>query len=168
MEKLDKNLDFDKFYETDVQVVMKNGNTIDGFFWGTSNDDGDDCIFLANKFGVCEISKKNIKEIKSLPKMTNKVTDEALKKEEVFYLDDDNNIVDKDLATKFISRETNEKGELVKESFGSFIDNIEDSPKVDEVKEEDIYVDDEMYNFLENFIKENNLDVNLDDVVKRK
>lgn len=52
-------------------------------------------------------------------------------KMETYYLDDDGNFVDPDKATRGIIRETDEKGNLVRETFGRFVP-IEEDEKVNE------------------------------------
>ena len=58
--------------------------------------------------------------------------------EKIYYLDDDNNIVEIEKATHFIMQELDENGNLIKESFGvlNSDNNINDEEMLEEPSDE--------------------------------
>ena len=58
--------------------------------------------------------------IKDLEKQNEGATETEVVKVETYYLDDDDNIVEPEKATKGIIRELDEDGNLVRETFGTF------------------------------------------------
>ena len=68
-------------------------------------------------------------------------------KEEIIFFDDNDNKVDKDIATKFILRREDENGNLIRENFGR-IQELSDELSEETVKDNILYVTKEEYEYL--------------------
>ena len=68
-------------------------------------------------------------------------------KEEMLFFDDNDNKVDKDIATKFILRREDENGNLISENFGR-IQELSDEFSEETVKDNILYVTKEEYEYL--------------------
>ena len=84
-------------------------------------------------------------------------------KEEIIFFDDNDNKVDKDIATKFILRREDENGNLISENFGR-IQELSDEFSEETVKDNILYVTKEEYEYLKKIDKETGNRMNFDEI----
>ena len=82
-------------------------------------------------------------------------------KEEMLFFDDNDNKVDKDIATKFILRR--EDGNLISENFGR-IQELSDEVLEETVKDNILYVTKEEYEYLKKIDNETGNRMNFDEI----
>ena len=86
----------------------------------------------------------------------------AIKEEKIFF-DDNDNKVDKDIATKFILRREDENGNLISENFGR-IQELSDEFSEETVKDNILYVTKEEYEYLKKIDNETGNRMNFDEI----
>ena len=84
-------------------------------------------------------------------------------KEEIIFFDDNDNKVDKDIATKFILRRQDENGNLISENFGR-IQELSDEFSEETVKDNILYVTKEEYEYLKKIDNETGNRMNFDEI----
>ena len=84
-------------------------------------------------------------------------------KEEIIFFDDNDNKVDKDIATKFILRREDENGNLISENFGR-IQKLSDEFSEETVKDNILYVTKEEYEYLKKIDNETGNRMNFDEI----
>ena len=84
-------------------------------------------------------------------------------KEEIIFFDDNDNKVDKDIATKFILRREDENGNLISENFGR-IQELSDEFSEETVKDNILYVTKEEYEYLKKIDNETGNRMNFDKI----
>ena len=84
-------------------------------------------------------------------------------KEEIIFFDDNDNKVDKDIATKFILRREDENGNLISENFGR-IQELSDEFSEETVKDNILYVTKEEYEYLKKIDNETGNRMNFDEI----
>ena len=84
-------------------------------------------------------------------------------KEEIIFFDDNDNKVDKDIATKFILRREDENGNLISENFGR-IQELSDECSEETVKDNILYVTKEEYEYLKKIDNETGNRMNFDEI----
>ena len=84
-------------------------------------------------------------------------------KEEIIFFDDNDNKVDKDIATKFILRREDENGNLISENFGR-IQELSDEFSEETVKDNILYVTKEEYEYLKKMDNETGNRMNFDEI----
>ena len=84
-------------------------------------------------------------------------------KEEIIFFDDNDNKVDKDIATKFILRREDENGNLISENFGR-IQELSDEFSEETVKDNILYVTKEEYEYLKKIYNETGNRMNFDEI----
>ena len=84
-------------------------------------------------------------------------------KEEIIFFDDNDNKVDKDIATKFILRREDENGTLISENFGR-IQELSDEFSEETVKDNILYVTKEEYEYLKKIDNETGNRMNFDEI----
>ena len=84
-------------------------------------------------------------------------------KEEIIFFDDNDNKVDKDIATKFILRREDENGNLISENFGR-IQELSDEFSEETVKDNILYVTKEEYEYLKKIDNETGTRMNFDEI----
>ena len=84
-------------------------------------------------------------------------------KEEIIFFDDNDNKVDKDIATKFILRREDENGNLISENFGR-IQELSDEFSEETVKDKILYVTKEEYEYLKKIDNETGNRMNFDEI----
>lgn len=84
-------------------------------------------------------------------------------KEEMLFFDDNDNKVDKDIATKFILRREDENGNLISENFGR-IQELSDEFSEETVKDNILYVTKEEYEYLKKIDNETGNRMNFDEI----
>lgn len=84
-------------------------------------------------------------------------------KEEIIFFDDNDNKVDKDIATKFILRREDENGNLISENFGK-IQELSDEFSEETVKDNILYVTKEEYEYLKKIDNETGNRMNFDEI----
>ena len=84
-------------------------------------------------------------------------------KEEIIFFDDNDNKVDKDIATKFILRREDENGNLISENFGR-IQELSDEFSEETVKDNILYVTKEEYEYLKKIDNETVNRMNFDEI----
>ena len=84
-------------------------------------------------------------------------------KEEIIFFDDNDNKVDKDIATKFILRRKDENGNLISENFGR-IQELSDEFSEETVKDNILYVTKEEYEYLKKIDNETGNRMNFDEI----
>ena len=84
-------------------------------------------------------------------------------KEEIIFFDDNDNKVDKDIATKFILRREDENGNLLSENFGR-IQELSDEFSEETVKDNILYVTKEEYEYLKKIDNETGNRMNCDEI----
>lgn len=84
-------------------------------------------------------------------------------KEEIIFFDDNDNKVDKDIATKFILRREDENGNLISEIFGR-IQELSDEVSEETVKDNILYVTKEEYEYLKKIDNETGNRMNFDEI----
>ena len=84
-------------------------------------------------------------------------------KEEIILFDDNDNKVDKDIATKFILRREDENGNLISENFGR-IQELSDEFSEETVKDNILYVTKEEYEYLKKIDNETGNRMNFDEI----
>lgn len=84
-------------------------------------------------------------------------------KEEIIFFDDNDNKVDKDIATKFILRREDENGNLISENFGR-IQELSDELSEETVKDNILYVTKEEYEYLKKIDNETGNRMNFDEI----
>ena len=84
-------------------------------------------------------------------------------KEEMLFFDDNDNKVDKDIATKFILRREDENGNLISENFGR-IQELSDEFSEETVKDNILYVTKEEYEYRKKIDNETGNRMNFDEI----
>ena len=84
-------------------------------------------------------------------------------KEEIIFFDDNDNKVDKVIATKFILRREDENGNLISENFGR-IQELSDEFSEETVKDNILYVTKEEYEYLKKIDNETGNRMNFDEI----
>ena len=84
-------------------------------------------------------------------------------KEEIIFFEDNDNKVDKDIATKFILRREDENGNLISENFGR-IQELSDEFSEETVKDNILYVTKEEYEYLKKIDNETGNRMNFDEI----
>lgn len=84
-------------------------------------------------------------------------------KEEIIFFDDNDNKVDKDIATKFILKREDENGNLISENFGR-IQELSDEFSEETVKDNILYVTKEEYEYLKKIDNETGNRMNFDEI----
>ena len=84
-------------------------------------------------------------------------------KEEIIFFDDNDNKVDKDIATKFILRREDEYGNLISENFGR-VQELSDELSEETVKDNILYVTKEEYEYLKKIDNETGNRMNFDEI----
>ena len=84
-------------------------------------------------------------------------------KEEIIFFDDNDNKVDKDIATKFILRREDENGNLISENFCR-IQELSDEFSEETVKDNILYVTKEEYEYLKKIDNETGNRMNFDEI----
>ena len=84
-------------------------------------------------------------------------------KEEIIFFDDNDNKVDKDIATKFILRREDENGNLISENFGR-IQELSDEFSEETVKDNILYVTKEEYEYLKKIDNDTGNRMNFDEI----
>ena len=84
-------------------------------------------------------------------------------KEEIIFFDDNDNKVDKDIATKFILRREDENGNLISENFGR-IQELSDEFSEETVKDNILYITKEEYEYLKKIDNETGNRMNFDEI----
>ena len=84
-------------------------------------------------------------------------------KEEIIFFDDNDNKVDKDIATKFILRREDENGNLISENFGR-IQELSDEFSEETVKDNILYVTKEEYEYLKKIDNETGNRMNFNEI----
>ena len=84
-------------------------------------------------------------------------------KEEIIFFDDNDNKVDKDIATKFILRREDENGNLISENFAR-IQELSDEFSEETVKDNILYVTKEEYEYLKKIDNETGNRMNFDEI----
>ena len=84
-------------------------------------------------------------------------------KEEIIFFDDNDNKVDKDIATKFILRREDENGNLISENFGR-IQELSDEFSEETVKDNILYVTKEEYEYRKKIDNETGNRMNFDEI----
>ena len=84
-------------------------------------------------------------------------------KEEIIFFDDNDNKVDKDIATQFILRREDENGNLISENFGR-IQELSDEFSEETVKDNILYVTKEEYEYLKKIDNETGNRMNFDEI----
>ena len=84
-------------------------------------------------------------------------------KEEIIFFDDNDNKVDKDIATKFILRREDENGNLISENCGRS-QELSDEFSEETVKDNILYVTKEEYEYLKKIDNETGNRMNFDEI----
>lgn len=84
-------------------------------------------------------------------------------KEEMLFFDDNDNIVDKDIATKFILKRKDENGNLISENFGR-IQELSNETNEETVKDNILYVTKEEYDYLKQMDAKTGNHMNFDEI----
>lgn len=88
-------------------------------------------------------------------------------KDEMLFYDDNDNEVDKDIATKFILRRKDEEGNLISENYGR-VKDLNDEIKEESIKDNILYVTKEEYEYLKKIDNENGNKMNFDEIKIRE